>query len=655
MDKSVNQSRLSRSQLPPTEAGNAALSLDQLTDLDQAISLSRGGRAETSSRPAAIIPRSVPKSAPKPTPKPTPKSAQPPVSSQEPTSTSSRPAPIIIPATPASSTDFAPAANVAPATDAAVSPVEASMNSTKTPSASSAEPSKPPVVPVRSAKEVINAMYAAENPARLSDYLGTSAKEIINNSRPAASDRDAKSASSLHHASSQRKMEATRPSASAIFRAAKSETTVVRTSLELDPKSPKSVKVAKSATKSPAKPSPIVINSRSRAENSRFEGSRASRAQNDDFNTNTSRFASRPTASVRPKKGQIKITTPSPTSIAVSAIEHAAGTVTGAAAAKTAAKSSSSIKATKPASKSTKPRPRGLVQDIARPAHGARAFSDFSTPDSPVRNARPLANFSDADDDDVIPISRTPRITKSTRPKAGNDAVQNRQNLPADSVKRRFRLAPKGFAAKKPEQARPARRKFMSFSNPDYTVPVPKSTPAIEIYGMTEPTPKEVSEKDGLGVVEDYRPANPDNPAMGTSASNHASSRPLPDEPVAKSTPDNNRYALGGQSPFFLKSVSVEKRPLSDAPTRRADTISPIYTDLGDEVPRKNVYDGKSASKSAKSQKSAKKTNPRDLPQRPTVIIPSNRRSHTPLFLLLILTVILGAAVGAAVYFFFFQ
>ncbi len=640
MDKSVNQSRLSRSQLPPTEAGNAALSLDQLTDLDQAISLSRGGRAETSSRPAAIIPRSAPKIAPKPTSKPTPKPAQPPVSSQEPTSTSSRPAPIIIPATPAPSTDFAPAANVAPAVDAAVSPVEASMSSTKTPPASFAEPPKPPVVPVRSAKEAINAMYAAENPARLSDYLGTSAKEIINNSRSAASDRDAKSASSLHHASSQRKMEATRPSASAIFRAAKSETTVVRTSLELDPKSPKSVKVTKSATKAPVKPSPIVINSRSRAENSRFEGSRASRAQNNDFNTNTSRFASRPTASVRPKKGQIKITTPSPASIAVSAIEHAAGTVTGAAAAKTAVKSSSSIKATKPASKSTKPRPRGLVQDIARPAH----------------STRPLANLSDADDNNgTIPISRTPRITKSARPKAGNDGAQNRQNLPADSVKRRFRLAPKGFAAKKPEQARPARRKFMSFSNPDYTVPVPKSTPAIEIYGMTEPTPKEASEKDGLGVVEDYRPANPDNPAMGTSASNHASSHSPIDEPAAKSTPDNNRYALGGQSPFFLKSVSVEKRPLSDAPTRRTDTISPIYTDLGDEVPRKNVYDGKSASKSAKSQKSTKKTNPRDLPQRPTVIIPSNRRSHTPLFLLLILTVILGAAVGAAVYFFFFQ
>ena len=137
-------------------------------------------------------------------------------------------------------------------------------------------------------------------------------------------------------------------------------------------------------------------------------------------------------------------------------------------------------------------------------------------------------------------------------------------------------------------------------------------------------------------------------------------------------TPDNNRYALGGQSPFFLKSVSVEKRPLSDnakpydysvrtsektgAPTRRADTISPIYTDPGDEVPRKNVYDGKSGSKSTKSQAAkAKKSNPRDLPQRPTVIIPSSRRSHTPLFLLLILTVILGAAVGAAVYFFFFQ
>ena len=609
MDKSASQSRLSHSQLPPQEAGHTALRLDQLTDLDQAISLSRGDSTEATSRPTPVIPHSTPRAIPKPTSAPKPFPA-------------SKPAPQPVVSQPS----IQPKPTLAPHPEPAP---------------------EPPVVPVRSAKEAINAMYSGENPARLSDYLGASAKDIINaTARAASSDHDAKSASSLHHASSQRKLEATRPSASAIFRAAKSEKTtpVVHTSLELEPQSPRSAKSPKnsknpslgqvSQSSSEPRPTPIVINSRSRA-------------------TNPRAAASAPVSSVRPKKGQIKITTPSATSIAVSAIEEAAGAVT-----KTSKPAKSATNSPRSSAKAPSSRPRsGLVDGFTKP-----------------------------------------RSRVATQP--GNDPYQK---LPADSVKRRFRLAPKGFAANKPEQARPARRKFMSFSNPDYTVPIPKPSPAVEIYGLTEPEP-EARNKDGLGIVEDYRPQNPANPAMNTPAANnvdhaHNSSPssdlvddfdfdapdgdtyevpgPTPGQKYAskfakpsskagkpakpagkdqKSAPDNNRYALGGQSPFFLKSVSVEKRPLSDAPTRRADTISPIYTDFGDEAPRKNVYDGKSSGKSAKSgNKSSKKGGPRDLPQRPTVIIPSSRRSHTPLFLLLILTVILGAAVGAAVYFFFFQ
>lgn len=592
MDKSASQSRLSRSQLPPQEVGNAALRLDQLTDLDQAINLSRGGQA-SEARPTPIVARTAPKSATPPTVS-MPTVSKPALAPSKPTSkptVSQQPIqPKPAPAQPQSTTSYA-------------APPQPAYDST---------PENSPVVPVRSAKEAINAMYAGENPARLSDYLGASAKEIINaTARGAASDRDAKSASSLHHASSQRKIEASRPSASAIFRAAKSEKTtpVVHTSLELEPQSPSTTQ--KSQKTQESRPTPIVINSRSRATNSRALSS-----------------APKPTASVRPKKSQIKITTPSPTTIAVSAIEEAAGVVTKSAKTskppKTPAKSTNTLRASVQNPRSRRP---GLVDGF----------------------------------------TKSPKPSKATA-QPGNDAYQK---LPADSVKRRFRLAPKGFAANKPEQARPARRKFMSFSNPDYTVPVPKPSPAVEIYGLTEPEPEERN-KDGLGIVEDYRPQNPANPAMNTPASDRAAHdsdtyevpEPTPGQKFAaaqtgstaksaKSNPDNNRYSLGGQSPFFLKSVSVEKRPLSDAPTRRADTISPIYTDPGDEVPRKNVYDGKS--KPAKSAKSSKKARPRDLPQRPTVIIPSSRRSHTPLFLLLILTVILGAAVGAAVYFFFFQ
>ncbi len=596
MDRSANQSRLSRAQLPPREAGSTALSLDQLTDLDQAINLSRGDRPAKST-PTPIVARSAPK----------------PIAS-----------PLSSPAANPSASKPAPVPKTAP------KPAEKSI-----------EAPEPPVVPVRSAKEAINAMYSSENPARLSDYLGASAKEIINATHSNSEGRDAKSASSLHHASSQRKIEAARPSASAIFRAAKSEKSapVVHTSLELDPHSPKISKPAPKQT-------PIVINSRTRAEKPRSEAARPAQV-----------------SSVRPKKGQIKITTPSPTSIAVSAIEDAVASASPKAA--KISKPSTSVKppktpVPKPAQTAASPRRRGVVDGFARPvrntaAPAAAAFSaTMTTAAASAQN--PIKN-------------RSPKLSKSTSVKSSNTKPGNDpyQKLPTDSVKRRFRLAPKGFAANKPEQARPARRKFMSFSNPDYSVPIPKPTPAVEIYGMTEPDPAPERGKDGLGIVEDYRPENPANPAMNTSANNDAAihaeqsaaqASRAADKPVSADsrTPDNNRYALGGQSPFFLKSVSVEKRPLSDAPTRRADTISPIYTDPGDEVPRKNVYDGKSGSKSAKSQSAkAKKSNPRDLPQRPTVIIPSSRRSHTPLFLLLILTVILGAAVGAAVYFFFFQ
>lgn len=600
MDRSANQSRLSRTQLPPREAGSAALSLDQLTDLDQAINLSRGDRPAKST-PTSIVAHAAPK----------------PIAS-----------PLSSPAANPSASKPAPAPKTAPKS-----------------AEKSIEAPEPPVVPVRSAKEAINAMYSSENPARLSDYLGASAKEIINATHSNSEGRDAKSASSLHHASSQRKIEAARPSASAIFRAAKSEKSapVVHTSLELDPHSPKISKPAPRQT-------PIVINSRTRAENSRLEAARPAQV-----------------SSVRPKKGQIKITTPSPTSIAVSAIEDAVASASPKAA--KISKPSALVKspktsAPKPAQTAASPRRRGVVDGFARPARNsnnaaavtpAPAAAAFSVTSAAASAQNPIKN-------------RSPKLSKSTSAKSGNANPGNDpyQKLPADSVKRRFRLAPKGFAANKPEQARPARRKFMSFSNPDYSVPIPKPTPAVEIYGMTEPDPAPERGKDGLGIVEDYRPENPANHAMNTSANNDAASHAEQSAAQASRadktasadsrTPDNNRYALGGQSPFFLKSVSVEKRPLSDAPTRRADTISPIYTDPGDEVPRKNVYDGKSGSKSAKSPAAkSKKGNPRDLPQRPTVIIPSSRRSHTPLFLLLILTVILGAAVGAAVYFFFFQ
>lgn len=89
----------------------------------------------------------------------------------------------------------------------------------------------------------------------------------------------------------------------------------------------------------------------------------------------------------------------------------------------------------------------------------------------------------------------------------------------------------------------------------------------------------------------------------------------------APEAPDASKYTLGGKSPF-LKSVTVEKRPLSDS------------------VAKKNVYPEKPVEKVEEKKE-------------PTKIIKKKekRGGGFGLFLIIILTIILGAAVGVAAYF----
>lgn len=111
-----------------------------------------------------------------------------------------------------------------------------------------------------------------------------------------------------------------------------------------------------------------------------------------------------------------------------------------------------------------------------------------------------------------------------------------------------------------------------------------------------------------------------------------AFSRATSAEPATEDTSLNNtRYALGEKSPFFLQSVSVEKRPLSSG-RPAARTAS-----------RKNVYPKKPAA--PKPEK----------PSLPTIVVPDSHRSKAPLIALIIFTILLGALVGAAAYLFFFQ
>lgn len=111
-----------------------------------------------------------------------------------------------------------------------------------------------------------------------------------------------------------------------------------------------------------------------------------------------------------------------------------------------------------------------------------------------------------------------------------------------------------------------------------------------------------------------------------------AFSRATSADPAAEDTSLNNtRYALGEKSPFFLQSVSVEKRPLSSGrPAARPAS-------------RKNVYPKKPAA--PKPEK----------PSLPTIVVPDSHRSKAPLIALIIFTILLGALVGAAAYLFFFQ
>lgn len=503
------------------------------------------------------------------------------------------------------------------------------------------EPVTPPDGrPVRSAKDAINAMYAADPDKRLSSYLASTAKDIINASGEKLSS-DSKSAASLHHQSGRRKMESTRPSASALFRMAKSKSErtppprpttnaadplveaetpivvkratpktkesvppVVRTSLKLAPKKPPVVIKPKAVVRTPIRS---------------VDGS------------------SRPGNALRPAKGKIAVDV---AKVGVAASAGAVPTI-GAENARTAKTVASIQKATAAALKTaapaaSRPRSRGRMMDVApRPAQNSQ-----SNASSRVRSAR--------SEETVYTARASKAVAKPFR-----------------SVKERFRPAPKGFGATRPSDAR--EEVFADFSNPDHPIkaqhlslPAPSSVDIYADVDTSVPAAKTQSKKNaevGLGVVQDYHP-------HGDRVDNsHFSENTVADGHGGASAPDNNRYALGGQSPFFIKTVQVEKRPLSDGPKRKAsDTAGTVYAAPHYDAKDKAGYDKKSTKKAktkakakTKSTKIDKKALRQDTPTRPTVIVPPSRRSHAPLFLLLIATILLGAAVGALSYLCFFQ
>ncbi len=430
------------------------------------------------------------------------------------------------------------------------------------------------VTPVRSAKDAINAMYAQDADKRLSSYLAKSAKEIINSN--AAAGGDQKSAANLHQHASKRRIEMERPSASGVLRAAPAEQPTMPEDLSqaMDPLAQKLAPTMQPRTpKAPAQVPPSVIKTSLKLGPKKVPAASA---------PHTIKPAARG-KSLNGQKGSTALSQLLTSRKSAQSAPAAAQPQMNAETAETLRVMQQAVKQTTHQNTTIPPKtvprpkmraPRGLMQDIIRP----------TAPSRPAPKPRP---------------------TKTA------------DGLPLDSVKRRFRAAPKGFTAAPEVQP-------VSYSAFESSTPSKK--PPVEIYGLMDDEPVATKPKD-LPVIEDYQPKT-------------AASQPNDAETKA---PDNNKYALKGQSPFFLKSVTVEKRPLSGsfgskkAPSEGTLYERPASTPIGG----KNVYDRKEERKK--------------LPTKPTVIIPASRRSRVPLVMLLILTVILGAAMGAFIYLCFFK
>lgn len=180
-----------------------------------------------------------------------------------------------------------------------------------------------------------------------------------------------------------------------------------------------------------------------------------------------------------------------------------------------------------------------------------------------------------------------------------------------------------------------------------------KFRPAPKGYARSTPAPMPADNSYVISAPPKINLAHPHEQTHVSNLEDYYAPRIKPEDTdstkteAKKRAADNNRYALGGDSPF-LKSVNVEKRPLS-ANAKPRPVAAPVEKSKSNKGrgARKNVY----AKKGHRSDSDLR----RELPERPTVIIPASRRSKVPLFILIVVTVILGAVVGAAAYLCFFQ
>lgn len=478
--------------------------------------------------------------------------------------------------------------------------------------------------PVMSAKDAINAMYATR-PSAADVRLVSSAREAVNAAVNESAGRASKSASNLHHGSIQKSLESARPSASAILRRAQSDdqdVPVVRTSLKLG--KPQRIK-------SP----PVVLPPNSRM------AKQARPVQNlSDSSSKVSRAVSKvprrrvldremlPPRRLGSPKRALSAGPSGETSDHALTVEVLGANSAEPRAVKPAAKPNDhALNLAKTAPRVTPPRrSRGPIRDpqmlpgrpgsnaiymaqaaqaaqlAARRQRLAKQAEVSSPPMASVQSPHPAIN-----DDNGYVMAEPPKLSpRHPSPEPVDDPIDFEDTFGGADAK---------LGDRAPIGALRAQQVAAGHGGPASEDPASYSEPH---------SPGGASSSFGPSATR----------LSADTAGSYSFSR-KPEESKA-------RPPLGATSPF-LKSVSVEKRPLSGESKPRPTPIS-------------KASDRKSR-KSSGSKKSA--SSPYDLrsapPSRPTVIIPASRRSKFPLFLLVVITILLGAAVGASVYLCFFQ
>jgi len=509
--------------------------------------------------------------------------------------------------------------------------------------------SEPQPTPVTSAEAAINAMYA-EQAKHPQPPLVMSAREAVNAAAGQSSAHQTKSAANLHHGSIQRSIESTRTSASALLRRASDETKINTRASSLDP-------LAKSrpasAQKRPEREIPVVRTSLKLGAAARPKpapvilppNARMARIAH-PVNTTTQQPAPAPSKLARLlRRNTIDSQIVQPHSVA----QGAKAKALGSGQPSPTAKDDNALTVKIIPSSNVTAQPINAPEQPAAVPQPKRKVSAFRDPQmrAGARRSSGLRTQTRPQNPVLAPTSAPTSKARTLSRRAQTAEVLGM----ATAHSPRFRTKPKDFSASQPT-----------------------AMPADSSYVMAEPPKLNLKKKptapEDLGVVESYRPENPPQPIGDKAptgslkaqkvAAGHVAAPELPTIKAdntsnysfsrKKSEPDNNRYALGGESPF-LKSVNVEKRPLSSTPGRLNPKVERSVAARAAETPKSAVKPGR---KNHYAKKSAP-TPHQELPTRPTVIVPSNRRSKAPLVFLILITIILGAAVGAAVYLCFFQ